>query len=437
MALLNSTVLRTSRGGAPLLPMPPQTQPVALRSGSSNILMAGQNVAVHSCANGGSCACSGGGCAGKAQSVASSGALPIQEARIGIRSAVPTKAELLTLALRQAEVNAGRLDRVVNNSMIRNLLRSQRELSRLLGRMGESQAKMAYALARQPLPSRRSAKSWCDCSNDELAVVVLGLLLAAAYMSPPQMNNDYLLAKLSQLIDAVCVNNGGPPIFDGVQACCVPEKKTIGSPCDANCGCPSALSCLDGSCGCDATSKISGSPCNTDCGCPAGFECKNGICVWTGTPGVPCVPGGDSCKKKIASVNPTLVKKADGKEFHVCLQNNERQICLNGSCYVDSDCGISAARKAVLDWGMAKFGPGYDYKNRLFRALWKGGLTNGFTVDGMPKCLSCPNTSFDTGPVQGLDNLINLKLKILCNVPYPEPGYDWCVNEIEIKDVSP
>jgi hypothetical protein len=62
MALLNSTVLRSSRGGAPLLPMPPQTQPVALRSGSSNILMAGQNVAVHSCANGGSCVCSAGRC---------------------------------------------------------------------------------------------------------------------------------------------------------------------------------------------------------------------------------------------------------------------------------------------------------------------------------------------------------------------------------------
>lgn len=47
MALLNSTVLRSSRGGAPLLPMVAQPQPVALRSGSSNILMAGQNVAVH------------------------------------------------------------------------------------------------------------------------------------------------------------------------------------------------------------------------------------------------------------------------------------------------------------------------------------------------------------------------------------------------------
>jgi len=43
--------------------MPPQTQPVALRSGSSNILMAGQNVAVHSCANGGGCAWTGEGCA--------------------------------------------------------------------------------------------------------------------------------------------------------------------------------------------------------------------------------------------------------------------------------------------------------------------------------------------------------------------------------------
>ena len=64
MALLNSQVLRTSRGGAPLLPMAAQPQSVALRPGSSNILMAGQNVAVHSCANGGGCACSGSGCSG-------------------------------------------------------------------------------------------------------------------------------------------------------------------------------------------------------------------------------------------------------------------------------------------------------------------------------------------------------------------------------------
>ena len=63
MAVLNSQVLRSSRGAAAPVSAATRTG-VALPSGSSNALLAGQRVAVHSCQNGGPCVCSGAGCQG-------------------------------------------------------------------------------------------------------------------------------------------------------------------------------------------------------------------------------------------------------------------------------------------------------------------------------------------------------------------------------------
>jgi len=277
MALLNSTVLRSSRGGAPLLPMPAQPQPIPLRPGSSNILMAGQNVAVHSCANGGKCGCSGAGCGAAATTRLAFNAVPSRQAQddsvprqpvlpsAGTNSSTPFPTPPATartttagssqqfvseLVRGRAESALSRYPAIIDILRRSNLLRGGEwtlaSVRGILARASNRQLELASRASRSTSFRRRDQpinNGICNCSEDELIQVIVAVLLKTdgdpnvqqlikdwsncktSYVC--QSAADALTSHLWGLVGSLCLPEElkyekKPPTINGVPFVCAP-----------------------------------------------------------------------------------------------------------------------------------------------------------------------------------------------------------------------
>jgi len=279
MALLNSQVLRSSRGRAALLPMQQASAP-ALPRGSSNALIAGQQVAVHSCQNGGPCACSGAGCLDQSGASVRSVAPPtlLSATQVSLPRdalAAATKASgpadfggLTELLARQASFFA----RLFRDSKLTNVFRQSTWMLEQFRRLDQGVLARAELLARSPSaiglssPST-SQMSLCSCSTGELTFVVLVLLLIVnSYLVKPGDSQSVKEEKKKReahfLANSTAIVNGlfqkfcqsGPPTFDKAMAPYpICNLCGNGEPC-GSCDCPAGWSefptfkCIDAKC---------------------------------------------------------------------------------------------------------------------------------------------------------------------------------------------